>query len=104
VSERSFINIPLTYQYLIGKKHHKLECMTGFLNTYMVYDEFPNQLKINTLAGASYRFQKDSGGVFVRSGIHLFIPLFAMIDRYDAFFYTGKSWRLWPGLAVGYAF
>ncbi|MES2779056.1 MAG: hypothetical protein V4651_04070 [Bacteroidota bacterium] len=104
VQERTYLNLPLTYQYLIGKNNHKLECSGGILNTYTIYSKFPNHLQITPQFALAYRFQKNTGGLFFRSGLHLFVPVYLSIDRYETLFYSGNHWRLWPGIAAGWQF
>jgi hypothetical protein len=102
--ERTYVYLPLTYQFLTGKGNNKLEAAGGLLSTWTIYSRQPNHIKLTPQLALAYRYQRSSGGLFLRAGCHLFMPVFLSIDRYETFSYTGKHWYFWPGMAVGWSF
>lgn len=103
-NDRSFIFIPVEYNYLSGKRNHKLELSAGIKTRWTVYSDLPNSLNFTTVTGAGYRYQRKKGGLFLRAGINLLIPLNLYIDRQELFFYDSLHWLVWPYLSSGFMF
>jgi hypothetical protein len=104
LNEKTILNIPLCYQYLIGKTNHKIEASAGLVASFTLSKTQPLQTLFAPHIATGYRYQRAKKGPFIGTKIYLFMPWFLSIDKDDWLLYTGKSYYLSPGLSLGWSF
>jgi hypothetical protein len=114
----AYYGIPVSYNWLFGKKSHHLELGLGL--TQMIVKPYFRNFETNYYAyltpKISYRFQGPQGGLFFRATALAIVDLF----NYKVFKFGDDTFRgysalnnvvglgsavfPWPGLSVGYTF
>lgn len=102
VIEDTRFGIPLSFNYLIGKKNSSFEVGMGFtalLASYRSYftrlDDARNNISLYATPKIGYRFQRRKGGLFFRATLTPILGLSQDIN---------PSAFLWFGVSVGYTF
>ena len=111
--EGAFYGLPLSYNWLIGKKNHHFEFGTGL--TFLYLDDRYSPIDNFSVFGApkiGYRYQRKQGGLFFKANINLLIDLFH-IEFYKSYRFvssfsdvigTGLPLFPCPGISLGYTF
>ncbi|MDD2982586.1 MAG: hypothetical protein PHQ74_04280 [Crocinitomicaceae bacterium] len=114
----TYLGIPVSYNWILGKKSHHLELGVGltamYVNSYASYnDQF---LYLYASPKISYRFQRPQGGLFFRASATAMIDLLTVSNSNHLGFsrfsistlsdVVGIGYPVfpWPGVSVGYTF
>lgn len=117
-SGETYIGMPVSYNWLLGKRSHHLELGIG-LTPMFALSAGDNRSDIFYLAAApkiGYRFQRPQGGLFLKATVTALIDVvhvekYSFLNRrYNSFSYLNDVMGIgygvfpWPGLSVGYTF
>jgi hypothetical protein len=116
--EGTYFGIPVSYNWLLGKKSHHLELGIGL--TSLLVNPYSNNISTYSYTYLTpkigYRFQRPQGGIFFKATATAMIDLLNVsVHKFE-----GKTYRNfstmnnvagigyavfpWPGLSVGYTF
>ena len=114
----TYYGIPVSYNWLFGKKNHHLELGLGLtsliVNPY--WNDFSTNYYVYFTPKLGYRFQRPQGGVFFRATATPMVDILnARTDKSENKTYRnfstfnnvaglGYAMFPWPGLSVGYTF
>lgn len=114
----TYVGIPVSYNWLLGKKSHHLELGVGLTSMFVIAANTGGS-DIFYLAAApkvGYRFQRPQGGLFFKATVTALIDVFHvdsysfLNDRYSRLSYFNDVLGIgypvfpWPGVSVGYTF
>ena len=111
--EGAYYGLPLSHNWLIGKKNHYFEFGSGL--TFLYVDDRYSPIDNFSVIGIpkiGYRYQRKQGGLFFRANINLLIDLFhfefyksyRFVSSFSNVIGIGYPSIPWPGISLGYTF
>lgn len=114
----TYFGVPISYNWLLGKKSHHLEMGVGL--TALIVKPYYSSNSLDSYLYASpkiaYRFQRPQGGMFFRASMTAMVDLLN-VGAYRSGSVTYRNFSTmnnvvglghavfpWPGLSIGYSF
>ena len=117
-SSRLYLGIPISYNFLFGKKNNHFEIGTAITLSYLRVTEnistFDEELLLSLFSiKLGYRYQKPLGGIFFRATLTPFIYGTDFYKRnksntdyseLNKEVYSSMGFQPWAGISIGYTF